>query len=168
MEFVRREAPYLAPKVDVASMMLQVLLALIPAAIAHVWYFGPGFIFNLIVATAFCVGGEYLMMNASGRDPMVAVSDLSAIVTAALLAFALPTLTPWWVTATGSLFAIVVVKHLYGGITMAPEVQVIQQRKSGEQTGDWSLNSTVTVAPDVEGLRKAAERKADDEVAEPQ
>jgi len=116
MDFVRREAPFLTPKADVATMMLQVLAALVPAALAHVWYFGPGFIFNLVVATAFCVGGEALMMRARGRDPVVALSDFSAIVTAALLAFALPSLTPWWVTATGSLFAVVVVKHLYGGL----------------------------------------------------
>ncbi|MDJ0812559.1 MAG: RnfABCDGE type electron transport complex subunit D [Woeseiaceae bacterium] len=116
MEFARREAPHVASSASVASMMLQVLAALVPAALAHVWYFGPGFIFNFIVATVFCVGGEALMMRARGRDPRVALSDYSAVVTAALLAFALPSLTPWWVTATGALFGIVVAKHLYGGI----------------------------------------------------
>ena len=50
MEFERREAPYLAPTASVSSIMLQVLLALIPAALAHVWYFGPGFIFNFLIA----------------------------------------------------------------------------------------------------------------------
>jgi len=116
VEFTRREAPYLAPRVDVASMMLQVLVALIPAALAHVWYFGPGFLFNLIVASIFCVGSEALMMKVRGRDPKIALADYSALVTAALLAFALPSLTPWWVTATGALFAVIVAKHLYGGI----------------------------------------------------
>lgn len=116
MDFVRREAPYLAPRADVASMMLQVLVALIPAALAHVWYFGPGFLFNLVVASTFCVGAEALMMRARGREPGIALADFSALVTAALLAFALPSLTPWWVTATGSLFAIAVAKHLYGGL----------------------------------------------------
>ena len=116
MEFGRREAPYLAPTTNVSSIMLQVLVALVPAAIAHVWYFGPGLIFNLIVATLFCVGGEALLMQVRGRKPEAALADYSALVAAALLAFALPSLTPWWVTATGSLFAIVVAKHLYGGI----------------------------------------------------
>ena len=116
MDFVRREAPYLAPRADVASMMLQVLVALVPAALAHVWYFGPGFLFNLVVASTFCVGAEALMMRARGREPGIALADFSALITAALLAFALPSLTPWWVTATGSLFAIVVAKHLYGGL----------------------------------------------------
>lgn len=116
MEFVRREAPYVDSKADVATIMLQVLAALIPAALAHVWYFGPGLLFNLIVATVFCAGGEALMMRARGRDPETALADYSVFVTAALLAFALPSLTPWWVTATGSLFAVVVAKHLYGGL----------------------------------------------------
>ncbi len=116
MEFVRREAPYLAPVARVSTMMLHVLAALVPAAIAHVWYFGPGFIFNLIVASIFCVGSEALMMHARGRNPETALADFSVLVTAALLAFALPSLTPWWVTATASIFAVVVAKHLYGGL----------------------------------------------------
>jgi electron transport complex protein RnfD len=116
VEFSRKEAPFIAPNAKVSKMMLQVLLALAPAALAHVWYFGPGFMFNFLIAAAFCIAGEALMVNARGRDPAVALADYSALVTAALLAFALPSLTPWWVTATGALFAVVVAKHLYGGI----------------------------------------------------
>lgn len=116
MEFVRREAPYVASTAHVSTMMQHVLGALVPAAVAHVWYFGPGLIFNVLVAAIFCAGGEALMMHARGRKPEAALHDYSALVTAALLAFALPSLTPWWVTAIASLFAIVVAKHLYGGI----------------------------------------------------
>ncbi|HNP36153.1 MAG TPA: RnfABCDGE type electron transport complex subunit D [Woeseiaceae bacterium] len=116
MDFERKEAPYRAPRAKVSSIMLQVLLALVPAALAHVWFFGPGFIFNFLVAAIFCVAGEAGMMRLRGRAPELALSDFSALVTAALLAFALPSLTPWWVTATGALFAVVVAKHLYGGL----------------------------------------------------
>jgi len=116
VEFARRESPYWSARVAVPALMLQVLAALAPAAIAHVWFFGPGFIFNLLVASIFAVGGEWVMMYLRKRPPEVALTDYSALVTAALLAFALPSLTPWWVTATGALFAIVVAKHLYGGI----------------------------------------------------
>jgi electron transport complex protein RnfD len=56
------------------------------------------------------------MMVLRKRPPEVALMDYTALVTAALLAFALPSLTPWWVTATGAMFAIVVAKHLYGGL----------------------------------------------------
>ena len=66
MEFERLEAPYLAPTANVARIMQQVLLALVPAAVAHVWFFGPGLVFNLIVAAAACVGGEGVGRKCSG------------------------------------------------------------------------------------------------------
>jgi len=116
VEFPRREAPYISPEVSVQSLMLQVLAALVPAAMAHVWFFGPGFILNLLVAAVFAAAAESLMLSLRSRKPETGLTDYSALVTAALLAFALPSLTPWWVTATGALFAIIVAKHLYGGL----------------------------------------------------
>ena len=116
MKFERRDAPYIAPTTDVAWVMRHVLYALVPAAIAYVWYFGPGFILNLIVAALFCAGGEALILRLRERDVEATLGDFSALVTAALLTFALPALTPWWVTATAAFFGIVVGKHLYGGL----------------------------------------------------
>jgi electron transport complex protein RnfD len=116
MEFERREAPFIAPQTNVSSIMLHVLLALIPAALAYVWYFGPGFIFNLIIAGIFCIGGEAAMLHLRRKPVEATLRDFSALVTATLLAFAMPALTPWWVTATAALFGIVVAKHLYGGL----------------------------------------------------
>ena len=116
MKFERRETPYWSARTNVASLMLQVLAALVPAALAHVWFFGPGFIFNLLVAAIFATAGEAFMMWVRGRPPEVALGDFSALVAAALIAFALPSLTPWWVTATGALFGVIVAKHLYGGL----------------------------------------------------
>ncbi|MDH4049448.1 MAG: RnfABCDGE type electron transport complex subunit D [Gammaproteobacteria bacterium] len=116
MEFERRDAPFVTPSTDVASIMRQVLYALIPAALAYVWYFGAGFIFNLLIAALFCAAGEAAMLRLRGRPVEPVLGDFSAMVTAVLLAFALPALTPWWVTATAALFGIVVVKHLYGGL----------------------------------------------------
>lgn len=116
MEFARREAPYIQPQNSVSALMLHVLAALVPAAMAHVWFFGPGFIFNLLIAAIFAAAGEALMLGFRSRRPETGLTDFSALVTAALLAFALPSLTPWWVTATGALFAVIVAKHLYGGL----------------------------------------------------
>lgn len=116
MEFRRREAPYTVPTINVASVMQHVLLALVPAALAYTWYFGAGFILNLIVAAFFCIAGEAWMLRLRKKPVNFALYDYSALVTAALLAFALPALTPWWVTATAALFAVVVVKQLYGGL----------------------------------------------------
>lgn len=116
MEFKRIDAPFVTPSTDVAAIMRQVLFALIPAALAYVWYFGTGFIFNLIVAAIFCTGAEAAMLRLRGRPVEATLADYSALVTAVLLTFAMPSLTPWWVTATASVFAIVVAKHLYGGL----------------------------------------------------
>ena len=67
MQFERREAPFIRPANEVASMMQQVLYALVPAAIAYVWYSGVGFIFNLLVASIFCVLGEAVMLHLRGK-----------------------------------------------------------------------------------------------------
>lgn len=116
MEFERRHAPFVTPSSDVASVMRQVLYALVPAALAYIWYFGSGFVFNLLVASIFCLGGEAVMLRLRGKPVKATLFDYSAVVTAALLTFAMPALTPWWVTATSALFATVVAKHLYGGL----------------------------------------------------
>ena len=116
MEFERRDAPFVTPATDVRWIMLQVLYALIPAALAYVWFFGIGLIFNFIVAASFCIAGEAAILHVRGRSVQAGIGDFSAIVTAALLAFALPALTPWWVTATAATFGIVVAKHMYGGL----------------------------------------------------
>lgn len=116
MDFVRRDAPFIAPRASVTAMMRQVVLAMVPAMLAHMWFFGPGLLINLIIAVLFCLGGEAAMVAVRGRSVKAALGDLSALVTAAILALALPPLTPWWVTATAALFAIVVTKHLYGGL----------------------------------------------------
>ena len=140
MEFERHDAPFLTPRVDVGSIMRQVLYAMVPALAAHVWFFGPGILFNLAIAAVFCLGGEAAMMKVRNRPIRPALSDYSAVVSAAIIAFALPSLTPWWVTATASLFGIVVAKHLYGGLgfnifnpAMAGYVVVLaQQRRRGQ------------------------------------
>ena len=116
MQFERRDAPFISPTSDVGSIMRHVLYALIPAALAYVWFFGPGFVLNLIIAGIFSVLGEATMLHLRGRPVDSTLADYSALVTAVLLAFAMPALTPWWVTATAALFGIVFAKHLYGGL----------------------------------------------------
>lgn len=116
MDFKRQEAPFALPSNDVAKVMLHVLLALVPSTLAYVWYFGPGILLNFIVAALFCVAGEAAMLSLRKRPVGTTLRDFSVLVTAALIAFAMPALTPWWVTATAALFGTVVAKHLYGGL----------------------------------------------------
>ena len=120
MRFERAMPPHVRPERNVTRVMGEVLIALVPAAAAHVWFFGPGLLINIAIATGVAVAAEAATLKARGRDPVPQLSDLSAVLTAVLLAFALPPLTPWWITATGAGFAIVFAKQLYGGLGYNP------------------------------------------------
>lgn len=96
--------------------MREVLYALVPAACAEVYFFGPGLVINAVVAATAALATEALALRLRGRPVGMFLGDCSALVTAALLAFCLPPLTPWWVTASAAVFAIGIAKHLYGGL----------------------------------------------------
>lgn len=120
MRFVTAPAPHLPPRMSVPSVMREVLYALVPAALAYTWYFGPGLLINATIAVTVAVTGEAAVLRLRSRPVQPAIGDFSAVVTGVLLAFALPPLSPWWVTATGAVFAIVIAKHLYGGLGFNP------------------------------------------------
>jgi len=118
--FERTMAPHLRPAASIQRVMGEVLVALIPATAAYVWYFGPGILLNMGVATLVAVAAEAAVLAARGRSVTPRLQDLTAVLSAVLLAFALPPLTPWWITATGAAFAIVFAKQLYGGLGYNP------------------------------------------------
>jgi electron transport complex protein RnfD len=116
MRFDPAPAPHLPASRRVSDVMLPVAAALVPAALVHGWYFGPGLFLNLIVAIAAALGGEAIALRAAAKPIRPFAGDGSALVTAVLIAFCVPPMTPAWVTAAGTLFAIVVAKHAYGGL----------------------------------------------------
>ena len=120
MLFSKADAPYLSDNSNVRSLMLKTVYALIPGSIAMFWFFGWGVLFNLVIAVSVCLIGEALMLRLRSRPLAPALKDGSALVTACLLALSLPPLAPWWLTTIASLFAIVVAKHLYGGLGFNP------------------------------------------------
>ena len=107
-------SPHIKTKDNTRRVMLDVLIALAPAAIAGVVIFGLRALAVLAVATASAVLWEYLF-NLICRRPHT-VGDLSAAVTGLLLGMNLPANLPLWQAAVGSAFAIIVVKCLFGGI----------------------------------------------------
>lgn len=109
-------APHLPPTTSVGGVMRQVLYALVPAIAAHCWYFGWGILFQIALAVGFALAFEAAMLRLRGRSIRLFLSDYSAVVTGVLFALSMPPLAPWWVAATGMLMAIVVAKHLYGGL----------------------------------------------------
>lgn len=100
--------------------MRRVLYAMVPGIAALVWFFGWGVLVNLALATGVALLAEAMMLAARGKPLALHLNDCSAVVTAWLLAVALPPLAPWWLTAIGVLAAIVVAKHLYGGLGYNP------------------------------------------------
>ena len=99
--------------------MRRVLYAMAPGVAALAWFFGWGVLVNLAIATGVALAAEMLMLAARGK-PLAHLGDFSAVATAWLLAVALPSLAPWWLTVLGVAFAIVIAKHLYGGLGHNP------------------------------------------------
>ncbi len=114
--FPTAPAPHLPARRTVRELMALVLLALTPGVAAHAWLFGPGVLFQISLATGFALVLEALMLRLRRQPLRPFLSDLSAPVTAVLFALCLPPLAPWWIALIGMIAAIVIGKHLYGGI----------------------------------------------------
>lgn len=108
------------PAHSVGRLMRRVLYALVPGTLAMSWYFGWGVLVNVLLAVGLAVSFEAVMLLARRRPVLPALNDYSAVVTGWLFALALPPLTPWWVTLVGVGFAMVVAKHLFGGLGYNP------------------------------------------------
>lgn len=100
--------------------MLKVLLALLPGIIVYTWLFGGGILITLALATMTALSTEALMLKLRDRPIQPFLSDYSAVITAWLLALAIPPLAPWWLIVVGTAFAIIIAKQLYGGLGYNP------------------------------------------------
>lgn len=112
--------PFLLQSTSVRQVMGEVLLALIPGIAAYAYLFGPAILIQVGWASLVALGAEALMISLRGRPLGPSLGDGSVLVTAWLIALAFPPLAPWWLTLTGVLFAVVVAKHLYGGLGQNP------------------------------------------------
>ena len=113
-------SPYLLKPASVRSVMLRVLAALLPAIVAYVHYFGAAILVQLALASAAVLAAEALVLKLRRKPVGLFVTDGSALVTGWLIALTFPPIAPWWLTVGAALFAIVVVKHLYGGLGQNP------------------------------------------------
>ncbi len=120
MPLSRLSSPFLSGTNRVTLQMLQLLLALVPAVIGIVYFFGPSVLITMTLAIVVALLTEALMLKLRNRPLKPFLTDGSAIVTAVLLAIALPPLAPWWLVTIGILFAIIFAKHLYGGLGYNP------------------------------------------------
>lgn len=111
-------SPHIHAPGDISTIMLDVIIALVPALVASVVFFGMRALTLVVICVTTCVLGEYLCRRAMKRDNTV--RDLSAVVTGLLLAFNLPPTLPYWMAVVGSLFAIVFAKQVFGGLGYNP------------------------------------------------
>lgn len=113
-KLVVSSSPHLHCGVNTREIMLDVLIALSPAAAASALLFGWRAAAVIIVCVASCMASEYISRIVLKKPQTV--GDLSAVVTGVLLAFNLPATIPLWQAAIGGVVAIVVVKQMFGGI----------------------------------------------------
>lgn len=107
-------SPHVREKENTQRIMLYVIISLLPASLFGIFNFGYRALILILVTIASCVASEWIFEKIVHKKSTV--GDLSAVVTGLLLALNLPHTLPWWQAVLGGVFAIVVVKMLFGGL----------------------------------------------------
>ena len=107
-------SPHVRAKDNSSRIMLYVILALLPTTAFGIWNFGYKALILILVTIASCVASEWLFEKIVHKKSTV--NDYSAVVTGLLLALNLPATLPWWEAVIGGVFAIVIVKMMFGGL----------------------------------------------------
>lgn len=106
-------SPHVRTKETTKSVMTDVLIALVPAFLCGIVYFGMRSLYLVAITVISCVGFEYLWQKITKRP--VTINDGTAVVTGVLLAMNVPATAPWWMLVIGSFVAIIIAKQLFGG-----------------------------------------------------
>ncbi len=107
-------SPHLRSNESVKRIMLDVIIALVPAMIGSVYFFGINALKLILISVASALFFEAAIQKLLKKE--IAINDYSAVITGILLAFNLPANAPWWIAVFGSGFAIIIVKQLFGGL----------------------------------------------------
>lgn len=102
----------------IERVMWSVVLSLLPATLAGLYFFGWGALFVIVISVVSTLAAEALYQKISGQG--MTIKDGSAAVTGLLLALTLPPGSPWWLSVIGGFFAIIICKQLYGGLGFNP------------------------------------------------
>lgn len=118
--FTQLSSPHYKAPLSVPQIMRAVIFALIPGILVMFWLYGWGVLNNILICVTLAIIFEAAALKLRNRPVKAYLNDYSAILTAILLALALPPLAPWWVSCVGIFFAIIVAKQLYGGLGYNP------------------------------------------------
>lgn len=113
-KLIASSSPHIRHDETTQRIMLDVIIALLPALAASIFYFGTNSLILVAASVASAVITEYACQKFMKKP--ITISDLSAVVTGILLAFNLPAEAPWWIAVVGSAFAIAIVKQIFGGL----------------------------------------------------
>lgn len=114
LKLIASSSPHIRSNENTRSIMLDVIIAMLPALVWAIYNFGFKALISVAVSVVACLFWEWLYRKLLKKPQ--AIGDLSAVVTGMLLAFVCPPELPWWTLVIGAFFSIVVVKQLYGGI----------------------------------------------------
>ena len=120
MAFLKVTSPHAHGPLSTDRVMKTVVLSTLPGLVALTVFFGIGSIINVLIACTASIFFEAISLKLRNRNISFYLKDFSAIVTAVLLALALPPYAPWWLIAVGCFFSIVIAKQLYGGLGYNP------------------------------------------------
>ncbi len=114
LKLIASSSPHIRSNENTRSIMLDVIIAMLPALFWAIYNFGFKALISVVVSIVACLFWEWLYRKLLKKPQ--SIGDLSAVVTGMLLAFVCPPELPWWALIIGAFFSIVVVKQLYGGI----------------------------------------------------
>ncbi|MGD9638316.1 MAG: RnfABCDGE type electron transport complex subunit D [Alphaproteobacteria bacterium] len=118
--FIVSTSPHIKSDVSTSKIMFGVVIALIPAIIAALAFFGMGAVKVIVVSVLSCVIFEYLIQKMLFKQENISIKDGSAIISGLLLAFNLPAIVPLWTVVVGALVTIGVAKMSFGGLGKNP------------------------------------------------
>ncbi|MCX8015265.1 MAG: RnfABCDGE type electron transport complex subunit D, partial [candidate division WOR-3 bacterium] len=107
-------APHIRSTVTISKIMWAVVIALLPALLGAIYFFGFRALLITVISVISAVGFEAIAQKLFGRK--ITILDGSAVITGILLAFNLPPKIPFWIPIIGSAFAIIIAKQLFGGL----------------------------------------------------
>ena len=116
MAFINSSSPHQGVRLSTAQIMRMVILCLLPGIFLQSYFFGFGNLLQIILASMVALLSEAFVLKLRQRPILQTLKDGSALLTGILIAIAIPPLAPWWIAVIGTLFAIIFVKQLYGGL----------------------------------------------------
>lgn len=157
-------SPHIRSKIRTDNLMLMVIIALMPASLFGIYNFGLRALLLICISVAACVATEGIYGSLMHKKSTV--QDFSAVVTGLLLALNLPAGVSWWIPVIGGVFAILIVKMLFGGLgqnIMNPALAArcfLLLSFTGQMTRFTPVNGFGTVADTVSGATPLAAVKA--------